>query len=187
MNSVLIQNWNSCVKNDDEIYFLGDFMFKGGGEAANKLIEQLNGKKYLTISIKRSDRRRLPTVKDIKSPYKSEAVPSDGIIFHTDESNRRQQIPIYDTKTLTGLVSLFANSHSQPVLEMFETCQMPKCDGGLRIAGDSMYPLIKSGDVVFYKHKLSLTNFASSTNVSFIFRYRGRRIYYHKIPAKVGR
>lgn len=47
MNSVLIQNWNSCVKNDDEIYFLGDFMFKGGGEAANKLIEQLNGKKYL--------------------------------------------------------------------------------------------------------------------------------------------
>lgn len=46
MNAVLIQNWNSCVKYDDEIYFLGDFMFKGGGEAANNLIQQLNGIKY---------------------------------------------------------------------------------------------------------------------------------------------
>ena len=32
-----------------------------------------------------------------------------------------------------------------------ETTLIPKCDGGLRIVGDSMYPLLKSGDIVFYK------------------------------------
>ena len=32
-----------------------------------------------------------------------------------------------------------------------ETTLIPKCVGGLRIVGDSMYPLLKSGDIVFYK------------------------------------
>jgi calcineurin-like phosphoesterase family protein len=47
MNNVIIHNWNSCVQEHDEIYFLGDFMFKGGGESANELLQALNGKKYL--------------------------------------------------------------------------------------------------------------------------------------------
>ena len=47
MNDKLIQNWNSCVKNDDEIYVLGDFMFKGSGNEANNLLQRLNGIKYL--------------------------------------------------------------------------------------------------------------------------------------------
>jgi len=47
MNNKLILNWNSCVKNDDEIYVLGDFMFKGNGIDANNLLQRLNGMKYL--------------------------------------------------------------------------------------------------------------------------------------------
>ena len=46
MNLALIQNWNSCVNYDDEIYILGDFMFKDGVKA-NNLLQRLNGKKYL--------------------------------------------------------------------------------------------------------------------------------------------
>ena len=46
MNITLIQNWNSCVNYDDEIYILGDFMFKDGIKA-NNLLQRLNGKKYL--------------------------------------------------------------------------------------------------------------------------------------------
>jgi calcineurin-like phosphoesterase family protein len=47
MNNKLIQNWNSCVNNDDEIYILGDLMFEGSGMEANNLIKNLNGIKYL--------------------------------------------------------------------------------------------------------------------------------------------
>ena len=47
MNNKLIENWNSCVSNDDEIYVLGDFMFKGNGIEGNNILQRLNGIKYL--------------------------------------------------------------------------------------------------------------------------------------------
>jgi calcineurin-like phosphoesterase family protein len=47
MHKKLIQNWNSCVTNRDEIYILGDFIFKGSGLEANQLLKKLNGRKYL--------------------------------------------------------------------------------------------------------------------------------------------
>ena len=47
MNENLIRNWNSCVNISDEIYILGDFMFKGKSSEVNNIIKRLNGKKYL--------------------------------------------------------------------------------------------------------------------------------------------
>ena len=48
MNEVLIQNWNSCVGDNDEIYIVGDFMFNNGtGKEANNILNRLNGVKYL--------------------------------------------------------------------------------------------------------------------------------------------
>jgi len=47
MNDALIANWNNVVGKDDEIYILGDLLYKGSGQKANSIIRQLNGKKYL--------------------------------------------------------------------------------------------------------------------------------------------
>ena len=47
MNETLINNWNSCVNNNDEIYILGDFLFKGNAAEAENIINRLNGRKYL--------------------------------------------------------------------------------------------------------------------------------------------
>ncbi|MHC6204298.1 metallophosphoesterase [Breznakiellaceae bacterium SP9] len=47
MNKTLIQNWNSCITAGDAVYILGDLVFKGTGSEVNKIIEKLNGKKYL--------------------------------------------------------------------------------------------------------------------------------------------
>jgi len=47
MNSTLIENWNSVVSAKDEIYILGDFLIGGNGSKANKILDQLNGFKYL--------------------------------------------------------------------------------------------------------------------------------------------
>lgn len=47
MNDTLIHNWNACVRHEDEIYILGDFMFHGTGKDANNILRRLNGKKYL--------------------------------------------------------------------------------------------------------------------------------------------
>jgi len=47
MNSTLIQNWNTYVTDFDEIYILGDFLFRGDGRDANGILARLKGKKYL--------------------------------------------------------------------------------------------------------------------------------------------
>ncbi|PHM69628.1 metallophosphoesterase [Xenorhabdus sp. KJ12.1] len=47
MNNALIHNWNACVTDRDEIYILGDFLYRGTGADANKILRRLNGKKYL--------------------------------------------------------------------------------------------------------------------------------------------
>ena len=38
MDRALIDNWNSSVKDRDEIYILGDFMHKGDGKKANEIM-----------------------------------------------------------------------------------------------------------------------------------------------------
>ena len=47
MNSEMISRWNSYVTDHDEVYILGDFMYKGNGRDANEILSRLKGKKYL--------------------------------------------------------------------------------------------------------------------------------------------
>ena len=47
MNKVMIDNWNSYLTERDDIYILGDFMYKGKGKDANEILSKLKGKKYL--------------------------------------------------------------------------------------------------------------------------------------------
>ncbi len=42
----LIQNWNNTVTPDEDVYILGDITMRGG-EFANGVLLQLNGKKYI--------------------------------------------------------------------------------------------------------------------------------------------
>lgn len=62
-----------------------------------------------------------------------------------------QDIPLYDLEATAGLVELFRSEKVTSVLDSIRIPGIPKCDGGLSITGDSMYPLLKSGDIVLYK------------------------------------
>jgi hypothetical protein len=42
-NKTLIQNWNSSVDDRDEIYILGDLIFKGTGMEVDEIVKKLNG------------------------------------------------------------------------------------------------------------------------------------------------
>lgn len=46
MNTELINNWNSVVNEDDEVYILGDVSW-GSMEKTLEILKQLKGKKYL--------------------------------------------------------------------------------------------------------------------------------------------
>jgi len=47
MNEKLIANWNSCVAEEDDVYILGDFIYKSGDLSAEAIATRLNGTKYL--------------------------------------------------------------------------------------------------------------------------------------------
>lgn len=48
MDEAIIENWNSVVKDDDNVYIVGDFCFKSGKNPVEYL-KRLNGRKYLVI------------------------------------------------------------------------------------------------------------------------------------------
>ena len=47
--------------------------------------------------------------------------------------------------------SLFADQAQAKPVNFIHIPNLPKCDGAIYIVGDSMYPLLKSGDIVLYK------------------------------------
>lgn len=62
-----------------------------------------------------------------------------------------QSIPLYDITATAGVVSLFKDVHQNEPIDYIQIPNIPKCDGAVPIRGDSMYPLLKSGDIVLYK------------------------------------
>ena len=67
------------------------------------------------------------------------------------ESKSDLEIPLYDIEVTAGVVSLFRDPKSYTPIDTIKIPNMPNCDGALFVTGDSMYPLIKSGDIVLYK------------------------------------
>lgn len=60
------------------------------------------------------------------------------------------KIPLYDVEAAANLKSLFEN-RDQNIIDVISIPNAPKCDGALYVRGDSMYPLLKTGDIVAYK------------------------------------
>ncbi|MCH5329825.1 MAG: helix-turn-helix transcriptional regulator [Alistipes sp.] len=71
--------------------------------------------------------------------------------LRTDNSLPMQSVPLYSTKGTAGLVPLFADDTQIKPVNWIHIPDLPKCDGAIHVAGDSMYPIIKSGDIVLYK------------------------------------
>lgn len=68
-----------------------------------------------------------------------------------DSIHMSQEIPLYDLEAVAGLRELFNSGEPQRVLDTIKIPNLPKCDGAISVTGDSMYPLLKSGDIVLYK------------------------------------
>lgn len=60
-------------------------------------------------------------------------------------------INVYDINAAANLQTLFTNDSNQNVLDQIRIPNAPNCDGAIYVRGDSMYPLIKTGDLVAYK------------------------------------
>ena len=61
-----------------------------------------------------------------------------------------QVVYLYNFEASAGLKSLFDNNRHN-IIDTIQIPNLPKCDGAIHIVGDSMYPLLKSGDIILYK------------------------------------
>ena len=71
--------------------------------------------------------------------------------LRSDNSVPLQSVPLYSIEATAGLVPLFEQSASFTPINYIHIPNLPKCDGAIYVTGDSMYPLLKSGDIVLYK------------------------------------
>ncbi|WP_295812311.1 helix-turn-helix domain-containing protein [uncultured Apibacter sp.] len=62
-----------------------------------------------------------------------------------------QDIPLYDLRATAGLEELFKGTSNDAILDRIRVPGVASCDGAIYITGDSMYPLLKSGDMILYK------------------------------------
>jgi phage repressor protein C with HTH and peptisase S24 domain len=69
----------------------------------------------------------------------------------TEMSMPLQSVPLYSIEATAGLVPLFEQQEQHSPINYIHIPNLPKCDGAVYVAGDSMYPLLKSGDIVLYK------------------------------------
>lgn len=80
----------------------------------------------------------------IITPLSINRKTKDGII-------ESQEVPFYDFSAVAGLQALFDSGTPHKVLQTIKIPNLPKCDGAINVTGDSMYPLLKSGDIILYK------------------------------------
>jgi len=77
--------------------------------------------------------------------------PSEKYLLRTDKVTDMQAIPLYNLEATAGLVELFQHVNEKTPIDYLSIPNLPKCDGAVFVTGDSMYPLLKSGDIVIYK------------------------------------
>lgn len=76
---------------------------------------------------------------------------------YSDKLIEDQEVFLYDIYAAANLKTLFLNK-DQNILGKISIPNIPACDGAVYINGDSMYPLLKSGDIIAYKEIKSIEN-----------------------------
>lgn len=61
-----------------------------------------------------------------------------------------QYIPLLSFEAVAGVIETLDTS-PQFIVDQILVPNAPRCDGAIRITGDSMYPLLKSGDIVAFQ------------------------------------
>lgn len=128
------------------------WLILGEGEMLNTKSEEKTNKKNVSINV--SKNVNIPkvqkTLTNEESSYNIVSLPSNRKT--KDAVYPIQEIPLYDLEATAGLKELFSGGKSATqVLDTIKIPHLPKCDGAISITGDSMYPLLKSGDMVLYK------------------------------------
>lgn len=79
-----------------------------------------------------------------------EMTPYTGSSGSGDKVMDSQNIPLYDISAAAGL-KLLLDGNKENIIDNIRIPNVTRADGAMFISGDSMYPLLKSGDIVIFK------------------------------------
>lgn len=85
-----------------------------------------------------------------KEKTRTDIIPVQTFPLKTDLQVELQEVPLYDLTATAGLVAIFNNVLPDPV-DHLRIPNLPPVDGAIYARGDSMSPLIASGDIVIFK------------------------------------
>lgn len=91
----------------------------------------------------------------IKECENSPVLIKEEFSLRTDRKIESQDIPLYDMSAAAGLVAIFNENNVRPE-DHLRIPNLPLVDGAIYVRGESMVPLLKSGDIIIYK-KLELS------------------------------
>lgn len=95
----------------------------------------------------------------------------------------QQRVPLYDFEAVAGLVPIFTNQNKP--IDYISIPDLPRCDGAVYVRGDSMYPLLKSGDIVMYKQIQDYYNIIWGEMYLISFNYEGEEYITVKFIKKI--
>lgn len=81
--------------------------------------------------------------------------PDHTFVLSTDRKLDIQDIPLYDLSATAGIMAIFNDLSITPE-DYLRVPNLPPVDGAIYVRGESMTPLLKSGDIIIYK-KLALS------------------------------
>ena len=58
---------------------------------------------------------------------------------------------MYDLDATAGLSAFFKGDKKASIIDTIKIPNAPRCDGAFGVVGDSMVPLLRSGDTILYK------------------------------------
>ena len=86
-------------------------------------------------------------------PMEAKDTPQIQILHHpkvADKVIEQQSIPVYDVEAAANLKTLL-EPRPQYALGKIQIPNIPLCDGAVYVSGDSMYPILKAGDIVGFR------------------------------------
>ncbi len=95
----------------------------------------------------------------------------------------RQRVPLYDFEATAGLTPIFTNQNVP--IDYLSIPDLPRCDGAVYVRGDSMFPLLKAGDIVMYKQIQDFYNIIWGEMYLISFSYEGEEYITVKFIKKI--
>lgn len=87
-----------------------------------------------------------------------DSVSDNREVYKKTDRAQSRNIPVYDIETTEGIVDLFGEKSTQKPISFLNLPRISEFDGALYVIGESMYPLLKSGDIVVYKKINNIEN-----------------------------